>query len=139
MTVQRSLGLLALLALLLPCGALGADLTFAFDTYVDYDSNVFRRENNVEDDVLYVHGSPREPTREYIFNQDWQDREKMDQIFAAPSGVDWRICFTGHTHYPGIFVQAPPPQPHRFYEPKAFNGVFPLPELTGGGSSRILG
>jgi hypothetical protein len=53
MTVQRSLGRLALLALLLPSGALGADLTFGFDTYVDYDSNVFRRENNVEDDVLF--------------------------------------------------------------------------------------
>jgi len=53
MTTQRSIGLLALLALLLPGAARGADLTFALGAYADYDSNVFRRESNVEDDFLF--------------------------------------------------------------------------------------
>jgi predicted phosphodiesterase len=73
-----------------------------------------------EGEVLYVHGSPRDPTREYIFYQDWQDRKKMDEIFSSPSEISWQICFTGHTHYPGIFTQD---QPYRFIEPRAVNNV----------------
>ena len=56
-----------------------------------------------EGDFLFVHGSPRDPTREYIFKQDYQDRVKMDEIFAAPANTAWRVCFAGHTHHPGIF------------------------------------
>ncbi len=73
---------------------------------------------HVDGDFLYVHGSPRDPTREYIFYQDWQDRKKMDEIFASPPDISWQICFTGHTHYPGIFTQD---QPYRFIEPRAIN------------------
>ncbi len=81
----------------------------------------------VEDDYLFVHGSPRDPTREYIFFQDWQDRKKMDEVFASPPDSNWRICFTGHTHYPGIFTQE---QPYRFLEPKAVNNVFHKRDAT---------
>lgn len=63
---------------------------------------------------LFVHGSPREPTREYIFKQDYQDRKKMDEIFASPSDLQWQVCFAGHTHHPGIFAQD---HPYAFYEP----------------------
>jgi hypothetical protein len=52
MTIQKSLGFLALLVLL-PAVARGSDLTFSFGGYADYDSNVFRRESNVEDDYLF--------------------------------------------------------------------------------------
>jgi len=75
---------------------------------------------HVEGDVLYVHGSPRDPTREYIFYQDWQDRKKMDEVFASPPDISWKLCFTGHTHYPGIFTQD---QPYRFLDPKSVNHV----------------
>ena len=75
---------------------------------------------HIDGDYLFVHGSPRDPTREYIFYQDWQDRKKMDEVFASPPEVPWKICFTGHTHYPGIFTQD---QPYRFIEPKAINLV----------------
>jgi predicted phosphodiesterase len=51
-------------------------------------------------DVSYVHGSPREPTREYVFRSDILDREKMADIF---DGIQ-RICFAGHTHAPGVFT-----------------------------------
>ena len=67
-----------------------------------------------EGDFLFVHGSPRDPTREYIFKQDFRDRKKMDEIFASPPGASWRVCFAGHTHHPGIFAQA---NPYQFYEP----------------------
>ncbi len=75
-----------------------------------------------EGDLLFVHGSPRDPTREYIFIHDWQDREKMDEMFASPRGIDWNICFTGHTHYPGVFTQE---ESYRFYDPRAFETMFP--------------
>jgi predicted phosphodiesterase len=73
-----------------------------------------------EGDILYVHGSPRDPIREYIFYQDWRDRAKMDEIFSSPPDIPWTICFTGHTHYPGIFAQD---QSYRFLEPKEVNYV----------------
>lgn len=67
-----------------------------------------------EGTFLYVHGSPREPTREYIFKQDYQDRKKMDEIFSSPADMQWQVCFAGHTHHPGIFAQD---HPYAFYEP----------------------
>ncbi len=68
----------------------------------------------VEGPFLFVHGSPRDPTREYIFKQDFQDRKKMDEVFASPPGLEWLVCFAGHTHHPGIFAQA---HPYAFFEP----------------------
>ncbi|MBI3268697.1 MAG: metallophosphoesterase [Planctomycetes bacterium] len=54
-----------------------------------------------EDGCLFVHGSPRMPTREYIRPSDIHDSEKMDEIFSL---LD-RVCFCGHTHEPGIFTE----------------------------------
>jgi predicted phosphodiesterase len=59
-----------------------------------------------EDDCLFVHGSPRDPTMEYILKSDTDDLfgdvpEKIKEIFEQ---VD-RICFVGHTHTPGIITQ----------------------------------
>ena len=55
-----------------------------------------------EGDVWYAHGSPRDPTREYVFVQDRFDHDKMDQIFAS---FDGKLCFVGHTHIPGVFEE----------------------------------
>lgn len=55
-----------------------------------------------EGDVVYSHGSPRDPTREYVFTQDRLDHHKMNEIFAA---YDGRVCFVGHTHIPGAFEE----------------------------------
>jgi diadenosine tetraphosphatase ApaH/serine/threonine PP2A family protein phosphatase len=54
-----------------------------------------------DEDLLFVHGSPRKPTTEYIRVMDTRyDREKMDEIFAMIR----RICFVGHSHVPGVFT-----------------------------------
>ena len=58
---------------------------------------------------LLVHGSPREPTTEYILRDDAEaanqgmaeSTRKMEQIFAAFDN----FCFVGHTHLPGIIDQ----------------------------------
>ncbi len=71
-----------------------------------------------EDGVLYVHGSPREPTREYIFVSDIQNKEKMDEIFAS---LDQSTCFSGHTHTAGIFTED-----YEFITPAQIDNRFPL-------------
>ena len=52
--------------------------------------------------VQYVHGSPRDPTREYVMPRDAADRHKMDAIFTHLKDY----CFCGHSHTPGIFTTA---------------------------------
>lgn len=54
-----------------------------------------------EGDFLFVHGSPREPTNEYVFPEDIYDQRKMDALFNR---ID-KYCFQGHTHMPGVFTQ----------------------------------
>ncbi|MHC5067640.1 MAG: metallophosphoesterase family protein [Planctomycetota bacterium] len=56
------------------------------------------------DDVLLVHGSPRDPVMEYVLESDlWDgsDPSKIDEIFAAFN----RLCFVGHSHRPGVFTE----------------------------------
>lgn len=54
-----------------------------------------------EDDFLFVHGSPREPTNEYVFPEDIdRNPQKMDALFSRVE----RCCFQGHTHLPGVFT-----------------------------------
>ena len=53
-----------------------------------------------EGDLLYVHGSPRGPTNEYVFPEDTQNTKKMDKLFSLVP----HLCFQGHTHVPGIFT-----------------------------------
>jgi diadenosine tetraphosphatase ApaH/serine/threonine PP2A family protein phosphatase len=61
-----------------------------------------------EGDFLFVHGSPRDPTREYIFPLDVEDPGKMWDIFRQLK----RYCFVGHTHFPGIFTET-----YKFHAP----------------------
>lgn len=51
-------------------------------------------------EILFVHGSPRGPTHEYVFPEDVQNLKKMDKLFSMIKGV----CFQGHTHVPGVFT-----------------------------------
>jgi len=53
-----------------------------------------------EGDILYVHGTPKEPTREYLFPKDVTSRERMDALFDSFE----HIAFCGHTHIAGIFT-----------------------------------
>ena len=54
-----------------------------------------------EDDILFVHGSARNPLHEYVFPEDVHNPQKLERIF----GIIPRFCFQGHTHVPGVFVE----------------------------------
>ncbi len=53
-------------------------------------------------DFLFVHGSPRDPIREYVMKADvvFAPR-KIEEMFAQTP----RLGFGGHTHQPGAFVE----------------------------------
>ena len=55
------------------------------------------------EDFLLVHGSPREPTTEYIFPRDaeWDLTGKFEAIFGSFKTV----CLVAHTHYAGVFKE----------------------------------
>ena len=52
-------------------------------------------------DLMFVHGSPRNPLNEYVFADDIYDEGKMEKLFSLVP----RYCFQGHTHVPGIFTE----------------------------------
>jgi predicted phosphodiesterase len=54
-----------------------------------------------EENLLFVHGSARNPLNEYVFPEDIYNQRKMERIFGL---VD-RYCFQGHTHIPGVFTE----------------------------------
>ncbi|ADB18944.1 metallophosphoesterase [Pirellula staleyi DSM 6068] len=74
---------------------------------------------HTEGDYLFVHGSPREPTNEYIFPEDIYNQRKMDAQF----GRIQKYCFQGHTHLPGIFTSD-----YRFVPPEDCNYTYRLPD-----------
>ncbi len=52
--------------------------------------------------VLYVHGSPRDPVKEYVMRTDVVFApDKLKDIFSR---ID-HLCFVGHTHQPGVFIE----------------------------------
>ena len=53
-----------------------------------------------EDEFKFVHGSPRDPTNEYVFPEYVFDQRKMEILFGKVK----KYCFMGHTHLPGIFT-----------------------------------
>ena len=51
---------------------------------------------------LFVHGSPRDPVREYVLSTDgFLNPEKLRSIFDSFEG----IAFGGHTHHPGMHTE----------------------------------
>ncbi|HAY81374.1 MAG TPA: phosphoesterase [Planctomycetaceae bacterium] len=73
--------------------------------------------NVQEADVLFVHGSARNPLNEYVFPEDIYNEKKIEKIFA----VIQRHCFQGHTHVPGVFTQD-----SRFFAPDEFDYQYQL-------------
>jgi len=59
------------------------------------------KRSHADGDAIFVHGSPRDPTREYIFPGDITDEQKMNINFSKIE----RVCFAGHTHVSGIFSE----------------------------------
>lgn len=68
-----------------------------------------------EGEFLFVHGSPRDPTNEYVFPEHIYEKEKMRSLMSRFE----KFCFQGHTHIPGVFTEsgafiAPAQQDHFF-------------------------
>lgn len=53
-----------------------------------------------EGEYKFVHGSPRDPTNEYVFPEYVFDQRKMEILFGKITS----FCFMGHTHLPGVFT-----------------------------------
>jgi diadenosine tetraphosphatase ApaH/serine/threonine PP2A family protein phosphatase len=70
-----------------------------------------------EGDFLFVHGSPYDPIREYVFPDDVHNGIKMWTLFT------WvpRWCFQGHTHVPGVFTETP-----QFFTPAQLGNEYRL-------------
>lgn len=68
----------------------------------------------------FVHASPRRPINEYVF---------PDDVYTAPGKISAlfekvkHICFIGHTHLPGVFLEDPD-----FYTPEELGWVYPILE-----------
>ena len=54
--------------------------------------------------MLFVHGSPRDPVREYLVPRDATDTQKMEECFAKMG--DATLCFVGHSHVPGVYLRS---------------------------------
>ena len=54
---------------------------------------------HMDGEVMYIHGSPRDPTNEYVFPEDVYNTRKMETLF----GKLQKYSFQGHTHIPGVF------------------------------------
>ena len=52
--------------------------------------------------ALFVHGSPRDPVREYLLPRDSRNKEKMEDNFAR---MDRPVCFVGHSHVPAVYFE----------------------------------
>ncbi|RMF42327.1 MAG: metallophosphoesterase [Planctomycetota bacterium] len=70
-----------------------------------------------EGEFLFVHGSPREPTNEYVFPETIYDQARMKILFDRVQ----QYCFQGHTHMPGVFTID-----GEFITPEDCDYVFPL-------------
>ena len=68
----------------------------------------------------FVHASPRKPVNEYIFPDDvYTNPVKVRLLFERVK----HICFVGHTHMPGVFLDEPD-----FYLPDELGNVYPIIE-----------
>jgi diadenosine tetraphosphatase ApaH/serine/threonine PP2A family protein phosphatase len=69
-------------------------------------------------EFIAVHASPRRPINEYIFPDDiYTNPGKFVSIFERFE----RLCFVGHTHVPGVFLEGPD-----FYSPDELDSKFDL-------------
>ena len=68
--------------------------------------------------IDFVHASPRRPINEYIFPDDvYTNPVKVRLLFERVK----HICFVGHTHMPGVFLDEPD-----FYPPDELGGAYPI-------------
>lgn len=88
------------------------------------------KETHREDEMMLVHGSPRDPVKDYMVPKDGHDQEKMAEVFSKMDGA--RLCFVGHSHVPGVY-----PSSAGFIVPDDVDGVYEVgdqPALVNVGS-----
>ena len=79
---------------------------------------VLRDEELTPWDMTFVHGSPRRPVNEYVFPDDvYNNVHKLQGLFDRFD----HLCFVGHTHVPGVFVETPD-----FYTPEELEFVYEI-------------
>jgi diadenosine tetraphosphatase ApaH/serine/threonine PP2A family protein phosphatase len=64
----------------------------------------------------FVHGSPRDPVKEYVLPSDVRNPEKYAALFAP---MQRSICFVGHSHVPAVYYDD-----QRFYRPRDTEGPY---------------
>jgi predicted phosphodiesterase len=68
--------------------------------------------------IDFVHASPKRPINEYIFPDDvYSNPIKIRILFERLK----HICFVGHTHLPGVFLDEPD-----FYLPEELGDCYPI-------------
>ncbi len=74
----------------------------------------------VTDEAMFVHASPRDPTKEYVTPEDTKKNpEKLREIFDRFE----RICFIGHSHIAGVYTQE-----LRYIDPKTIGNEYRIEE-----------
>lgn len=74
--------------------------------------------NGAQATLDFVHASPRRPINEYVFPDDvYTTSGKVTTLFERVK----HICFIGHTHLPGVFLEDPD-----FYSPDELGGKYPI-------------
>ena len=73
--------------------------------------------SRTEDNLLFVHGSARNPLNEYVFPEDIYNKRKLEKIFALVQ----QYAFQGHTHVPGVFTES-----FNFFSPEELNNEYRL-------------
>ncbi len=73
--------------------------------------------NHKDGNLLFIHGSARNPLNEYVFPEDIYNRRKLEKIFALIK----QFSFQGHTHVPGVFTQG-----FEFFSPEELGHEFRL-------------
>jgi diadenosine tetraphosphatase ApaH/serine/threonine PP2A family protein phosphatase len=73
---------------------------------------------------VFVHGSPRDPTQEYLMLREaaYGPCEKFEETFASFD----RLLFCGHTHHPGVITDD-----YRGLTPGDLEGALKLSDLAG--------
>jgi diadenosine tetraphosphatase ApaH/serine/threonine PP2A family protein phosphatase len=68
--------------------------------------------------AMFVHGSPRDPVREYMLPRDINDEEKMAANWEC---MKKPVCFVGHSHVPAVYLED-----GRIHRPKGTEGPYDL-------------
>ena len=93
----------------------GAGRSLVVNRRWDYLSELPKQ--HTDGNFLFVHGSPRDPTNEYVFPETIYDRARLEVLFHRVP----QYSFQGHTHMPGVFTTD-----FEFLEPADIDYQFPL-------------